>query len=120
MPFVYYGGKKGSAHRYPSPAFPTIIEPFAGSAGYALAWAKPSTRVILIEKDAGIVELWRRLQATDAAKQLLKVTAFQGDIADPFVAFTGGGRARLQPKSSPVAQPAIGTTHENASSERFH
>lgn len=91
MPFVYYGGKKGSAHRYPPPAFGTIIEPFAGSAGYALAWAKRSTRVILVEKNPGIVALWRRLQAPDAADDLRNVTAIRGDRADPFVAFTGGG-----------------------------
>lgn len=34
--FCYYGGKFRGAPKYPAPTRPTIIEPFAGSAGYSL------------------------------------------------------------------------------------
>lgn len=73
MPFVYYGGKKGLARYYPPPSERTIIEPFAGSAGYALHWATPNHRVILVERDPAIVALWRRLQMPNAAQELQRV-----------------------------------------------
>ena len=44
---------------YPRPTFDTIIEPFAGSAGYATAY--PSRKVILVEKNPVVAELWRWL-----------------------------------------------------------
>ena len=34
--FYYLGRKKRVAGKYPDPAFPTIVEPFAGSAAYSL------------------------------------------------------------------------------------
>lgn len=34
--FSYFGGKWRDTPRLPAPKHPTIIEPFAGSAGYAL------------------------------------------------------------------------------------
>lgn len=73
MPFVYYGGKKGLARYYPPPAYSTIIEPFAGSAGYALHWATPKHRVVLVERDSAIVALWRRLQAPNAAEDIASI-----------------------------------------------
>jgi len=57
--FVYYGGKWRAAPRYPAPCHDTIIEPFAGSAGYALRY--PDRKVVLVEKDAILAELWRYL-----------------------------------------------------------
>lgn len=88
MPFVYFGGKKGLARYYPPPAFPTIIEPFAGSAGYALHWAKPGSKVILVEKDPAVVGLWRRLQAPDARDDLLSIHCPDpgGSARDPLLA----------------------------------
>jgi len=32
----YYGGKFRAAPRYPTPTHKTIVEPFAGAAGYSL------------------------------------------------------------------------------------
>lgn len=55
----YYGGKWRSAPRYPAPRHDTIIEPFAGAAGYALRY--PEREVLLIEKYAVIAEIWRWL-----------------------------------------------------------
>lgn len=36
--FTYFGGKYRIAPRYPKPQYNTIIEPFAGSAGYSLRY----------------------------------------------------------------------------------
>lgn len=58
--FGYYGGKWNNALKhYPAPEHATIIEPFAGSAGYALRYA--DRKVILCEIDPILVEVWRYL-----------------------------------------------------------
>lgn len=62
MPFRYFGGKKALARHYPAPLHDTIVEPFAGSAGYSLWHATPTTSVLLIERDRRVVDLWHWLQ----------------------------------------------------------
>lgn len=62
----YYGGKWRAAPRYPPPQHGTIIEPFAGAAGYALRY--PERRVILIERYRVIAEIWRYLIAAPAGE----------------------------------------------------
>lgn len=57
----YFGSKYRMALRYPAPEHGTIIEPFAGSAGYALRY--PDHRVILVERHPKIAEIWRYLIA---------------------------------------------------------
>lgn len=57
--FCYYGGKWRAAPKYPAPVFDTIVEPFAGAAGYSTRYA--DRRVILLEKDPTIAALWRFL-----------------------------------------------------------
>lgn len=59
--FYYYGRKKKLAKLYPAPKYKTIIEPFAGSAAYSFHHADDVDRVLLIEKDPAIVDLWRWL-----------------------------------------------------------
>ncbi len=59
-PFIrYYGGKWRAAPRYPAPRFDTIIEPFAGAAGYSLR--HHTRKVILVDKYPVIAEIWRYL-----------------------------------------------------------
>lgn len=59
-PFWRYSGAKWRiAKRYPPPLHSTIIEPFAGAAGYALRW--PDRKVILVEKYPVIAAVWRYL-----------------------------------------------------------
>lgn len=60
----YYGGKWRAAPRYPKPQYDTIIEPFAGSAGYSLRY--PDREVILVEKYHVIAEIWRWLIGVSA------------------------------------------------------
>lgn len=55
----YYGAKWRAAPRYPAPTFNTIVEPFAGAAGYSLRY--PDRNVILVEKYPVIAEIWRYL-----------------------------------------------------------
>jgi len=58
--FGYYGGKwRDAVKLYPTPSFKTIIEPFAGSAGYALRYA--SNDIILCEIDSVIAAVWTYL-----------------------------------------------------------
>lgn len=66
----YFGGKWRHARRYPSPRHQTIIEPFAGSAGYSLFWSGTFFRrdVILIGKNPVICEIWRYLIATPSVE----------------------------------------------------
>lgn len=59
-PFMsYYGGKWQSARSYPEPRYPTIVEPFAGGAGYSLRY--PERDVILVEKNPKVAAIWRYL-----------------------------------------------------------
>lgn len=55
----YYGGKWRAAPRYPKPDHGTIVEPFAGAAGYSLRY--PDRNVILVEKYEVIAEIWKYL-----------------------------------------------------------
>lgn len=55
--FGYFGGKWRDALRnYPAPHHDIIVEPFAGSAGYALRYH--SKRVVLCEIDPTIAGIW--------------------------------------------------------------
>lgn len=57
--FSFYGGKWRIALEYPQPDFKTVIEPFAGSAGYSTRYSEKE--VILVERDPVIASVWRYL-----------------------------------------------------------
>jgi site-specific DNA-adenine methylase len=58
--FGYYGGKwRDALKHYPRPTFDTIVEPFAGSAGYSLRYH--DRNVILCEIDPILVGVWKYL-----------------------------------------------------------
>ena len=57
--FCYYGGKFRVAPHYPVPKHETIIEPFAGAAGYSLRYHQRD--VILCDADPLIANLWAYL-----------------------------------------------------------
>ncbi len=59
--FSYYGAKTKIVNKYPEPLHETIIEPFAGSARYALKyWDR---RIILIEKYEPLYKVWVYLRS---------------------------------------------------------
>ncbi len=58
--FSFYGGKwRDTPKRYPAPSHATIVEPFAGSAGYSVRYAHLD--VILCDADPIIAGVWRYL-----------------------------------------------------------
>ena len=58
--FGYYGGKwRDAAKHYPPPKYQLIVEPFAGSAGYALRYHEHE--VVLCERDPVIAAVWEYL-----------------------------------------------------------
>lgn len=62
--FSYYGGKwRDTPKHYPTPAHDLIIEPFAGSAGYALRYHDRD--VLLYDIDPTIAGLWAWLIGAD-------------------------------------------------------
>lgn len=58
------------ARYYPPPEHSTIIEPFAGAAGYSVRWSKPRNKVILLDKSEYIVGAWDYLIRTPSAEIL--------------------------------------------------
>jgi hypothetical protein len=66
--FSYYGGKWRDARNYPPPAHATLVEPFAGSAGYAVRY--PDRRVVLCDLDPVIVGVWNYLIRVSPAEVL--------------------------------------------------
>jgi hypothetical protein len=54
--FTYYGGKWRIAKKYPAPQSDTIVEPFAGSAGYSLRYH--AKRVVLCDLDPVLAGVW--------------------------------------------------------------
>lgn len=64
-PFLsYYGGKWMIARRYPPPLSQTIIEPFAGAAGYSTRY--PDRQVILVDSNPAVAGVWDYLIRTPA------------------------------------------------------
>ncbi len=80
--FGYYGGKwRDALKHYPEPQHATIVEPFAGSAGYSLRY--PSRKIILCEIDPVLSEVWRYLIRVKA-KDILAIPdlALDGSVDD--------------------------------------
>lgn len=67
--FGFYGGKWRNARKhYPEPLFKTIIEPFAGSAGYSLRY--PQRKIVLYEADPVLAGIWSYLIKATASEIL--------------------------------------------------
>jgi len=80
--FGYYGGKwRDAIKHYPPPQHGTIVEPFAGSAGFSLRY--PNRRVILCERDPVLVAVWKFLiEATAAEIRSIKDVPLDGTVDD--------------------------------------
>jgi hypothetical protein len=80
--FTYFGGKWRVAGRYPSPKHKTVVEPFAGAAGYSLRYYQRD--VILIDKFETIVGLWQYLTRVSAAEIRALPLVRPGQSVDDF------------------------------------
>jgi site-specific DNA-adenine methylase len=58
--FSYYGSKSKIVNYYPPPKYGKIIEPFAGSARYALKYFDRD--VLLVDKYEVVIKIWKWLQ----------------------------------------------------------
>lgn len=63
--FYYYGAKRVLAPHYPRPQYRTVVEPFAGSAQYAVRCLVEGSvdRAILRDRDPRVISMWERLLA---------------------------------------------------------
>jgi hypothetical protein len=75
--FSFYGSKWRLAPKYPEPKYDTIIEPFAGSAGYSLHY--PNRQVILVERDPRIAAIWSWLISASPDDVMALPTLKQGE-----------------------------------------
>ncbi len=80
--FSYYGSKSKIINKYPSPKFDKIIEPFAGSARYALKWWDRG--VILVDKYETIINIWKWLQSCSPSDILSLPKLKSGDSTENY------------------------------------
>jgi len=76
--FLFYGGKwRDTPKHYPEPIYDTIIEPFAGSAGYSLRY--PDRKVKLYDIDPIICGIWDFLIKAKSADILAIPDLLEGE-----------------------------------------
>ena len=78
--FSFFGSKWRLAPEYPRPQYRTIVESFAGSAGYSLHY--PYLTVILVDADPTIAGLWRYLIGATPAEIMSLPDLEPGQDAD--------------------------------------
>lgn len=76
----YYGSKWRAAIHYPPPRHDTIVEPFAGAAGYALLHYRRD--VTLVDSYEPIAEVWRYLIAAEPEQILALPDIEPGQTVD--------------------------------------
>ena len=81
----YYGGKNRAAKLYPAPEHDTIIEPFAGAAGYSCRYHWK--QVILVDRSPIIAGIWRYLIKASAAEVLAIPDIPEGGSVDDLPAW---------------------------------
>ena len=88
--FYYYGAKHRLSRYYPEPRHRTIVEPFAGAAGYAMYWLekRPELRAALVEKDPRVAATWRRILDAKVSELEALRPPNVGDFTTDFLAMT--------------------------------
>lgn len=103
--FSYYGSKSKIIDKYPAPVFDHIIEPFAGSARYALKyWDR---QVTLVDKYRVICDVWNYLiqaspkdiEALPAMKQGDKVPEYLSQPEQYLMGFIANSGSQMPKKS---------------------
>lgn len=79
--FSYMGAKFRAAKWYPPPRHGTIVEPFAGAAGYSTYWARSGRKVLLYDLCPRIVGIWSYLIRTPA-EEILRLPLNVRDVRD--------------------------------------
>lgn len=105
--FKYFGSKLRLADRYPPPRFGTIVEPFAGSAAYAVRHRRNVDRVVLIEADKRIADLWERLLAMSADDLLSLPAPVQGERSGEILYALAAGRTTRDTPESFIVSPRM-------------
>jgi site-specific DNA-adenine methylase len=99
--FYFYGGKRRLARFYPAPQYKVIVEPFAGSAAYSVRHvqlvdgARAVERVVLVEKDPRVCEVWRRLLDMDPDDLANYPIPDAGDRTSDFLLMTSACSNRI-------------------------
>lgn len=78
----YYGAKTNIVHLYPPPKYGKIIEPFAGTARYALKYF--DREVLLVDKYPVIIDIWKWLQQCSKEDILKLPRPRQGQLLSDF------------------------------------
>lgn len=78
--FSYYGSKWRAARLYPGPKYPTIIEPFAGGAGYSLRYF--DRKIKLFDANPIVVGVWDYLIHAKASEILALKDIGPGQTVD--------------------------------------
>lgn len=78
----YHGAKTKIAHLYPPPKYGKIIEPFAGSARYALKYFDRD--ILLVDKYEVVIKIWQWLQICSPKDILSLPRLKQGDNVENF------------------------------------
>lgn len=105
--FKYFGSKHLLASAYPPPAYDTIVEPFAGAAGYAVHHRRAVSRVILVEKDERVVALWRRLLGLSSEQILGIPIPKAGERSSEILVALAAGRTTRDTPESFVVSPRM-------------
>mgnify|MGYP003117078058 CR=1 FL=1 len=91
--FGYYGSKWRIINRYPEPQHDLIVEPFAGSANYALRY--PSKTVVLYELDEHVYDVWKYLIHADEDEIIRLPDLEVGQTTDDLVGMIPSGAIKL-------------------------
>lgn len=105
--FYYYGAKRVLAPHYPRPQFRTVVEPFAGSAQYAVRCLMEGSadRAVLTDRDPRVVEMWTRLLAMSPHDvRNLPPLAVGAVTTDPLVMVTAASNSWGSAKTMTVSE----------------
>jgi site-specific DNA-adenine methylase len=101
--FKYMGGKWRVAKHYPRPRYGTVVEPFAGSAGYSSYWVDSIDKAILNDLDPKLASIWRWLIRAEREEILELPLLAVGEAIPDWV--TGARREFLARRSMSSAKP---------------
>lgn len=94
--FYYYGAKRVLAPHYPRPQYRTVVEPFAGSAQYAVRCLldRSADHAVLVDRDPRVVQMWDRLLHAEVGDVLSLPPLRVGETTDdPLVMVTAASNS---------------------------